>query len=96
MENAKLTESKRFTVVRCRDSQAKDPEKRAKYPYQVKVKVQTVDREGDVDTKHQYLHSKVKIDKPGDYEFYVNQGSMPNKEKPGEIITWCKIEEIRK
>ncbi|MBP9680657.1 MAG: hypothetical protein KBD76_04575 [Bacteriovorax sp.] len=96
MEKSKFTDSKRFMVVRCRDSQAKDEEKRKSYPYQVKVKIERTDREGDTSIEYQYLHCKVKIEKPGEYEFYVNQGSMPNKEKPGELITWCKLEELRK
>ena len=96
MEKAKFTDSKRMTVVRCRESLVQDPIKKASYPYQVKVRIETTDRDGDVSVEHRYLNSKVKIEKPGDYEFYVSQGSMVNREKPGELITWLKIEDLRK
>lgn len=54
-----------------------------------------MDRDGDLNTEHRYLASKVKFEKPGEYEFYVSQGSMVDK-KTGELITWLRIEELRK
>ncbi len=95
MEKPKLTDSKRLTIVRFRENTTTDPIKKAQYPYQLKAKFEVVDRDGDLSIEHRYLASKVKIDKAGEYEFYVSQGSMVDR-KTGELITWLKIEDIRK
>ena len=95
MEKPKSTDSKKINVVRMRENMTPDPVKKAQYPYQLKAKFETVDKDGDVSIEHRYLASKVKIEKPGEYEFYVVQGSMVDRTTK-ELITWLKIEELRK
>ena len=92
-KSTKITGSKQLTVVRSRENQAKEEKKRNEYPYQVKVKVETTDYDGDVSISHKYLQSKVKIDKPGEYECFVYEGSMISKE--GTHVVWCKVEALR-
>lgn len=96
MEKSKYTDSKRFMVVRCRETLEKDPKKKADYPYQVKVREEVVDRDGDIEITHRYYNSRIKIEKPGEYEFYVRQGAFSNENNPKEVIQWCKLEELRK
>jgi ribosomal protein S18 len=93
-KSTKVTGSKQLTVVRSRENQAKEEKKRIEYPYQVKVKIETVDYDGDVSISHKFLQSKVKIEKPGEYECFVYEGSMTTRDTK-EHVTWCKIEALR-
>lgn len=95
MEKPKATDSKKLNIVRVRENTTPDPLKKAQYPFQLKARFETVDKDGDVSVEHRYLASRVKIDKPGEYEFYVVQGSMVDRTTK-ELITWLKIEELRK
>ena len=95
MEKPKATDSKKLVIVRSRENTTQDPLKKAQYPFQLKAKFETVDKDGDLSIEHRYLASRIKVDKPGEYEFYVVQGSMVDR-KTGELITWLKIEELRK
>ena len=95
MEKPKATDSKKLVIVRSRENTTQDPLKKAQYPYQLKAKFEVIDRDGDLNIEHRYLASRVKIDKPGEYEFYVVQGSMVDRNTK-ELITWLKIEELRK
>lgn len=95
MEKLRLTDSKRLQIVRVRENPTTDPVKKAQYPYQLKAKFEVVDKDGDLNIEHRYLASKVKVEKAGEYEFYVSQGSMVDRATK-ELITWLKIEELRK